>query len=85
MPVISMALVVVLSLAVIISSLFSSTKTGFIRNMIFSLINTVVFISLGVVIGNMGIGWYLTLGIYILEMVLHIICKKVIDKNKIVD
>lgn len=81
MPLISMALVVVLSLAVIISSLFSSTKTGLIRNIIFSVINTAVFVVLGVIIGGMGIGWYITLVIYILEIILHIICNNAIKKN----
>lgn len=81
MPLVSMALVVVLSLAVIISSLFSSTKNGFIRNMIFSAVNTAVFIVFGVIIGDMGIGWYITLVIYILELVLHIICNKSIFKS----
>lgn len=81
MPLVSMALVIVLSLAVIISSLFSSTKTGFIRNMIFSFVNTAVFIVLGLIIGSMGAGWYLTLVIYIFEFVLHIICNKTIHKN----
>lgn len=81
MPLVSMALVVVLSLAVIISSLFSATKTGFLRNMIFSGVNTVVFVVLGVVIGTMGAGWYVTLVIYILEIIMHIICNKTIKKN----
>ncbi|MDE5984198.1 MAG: hypothetical protein K2H13_02960 [Eubacterium sp.] len=81
MPLVSMALVVVLSLAVIISSLFSSTKAGFIRNIVFSVINTTVFIVFGVIIGGIGIGWYLTLIIYILEIIMHIICNRVINKN----
>lgn len=85
LPLVSMALVIVLSLAVIISSLFSSTKTGFIRNMVFSAVNTAVFVIVGLFIGGMGIGWYITLVIYIFEIILHIICKKNIDKNKIVD
>ena len=85
MPVISMALVVVLSLAVIISSLFFVTKTGFLRNMIFSIINTAVFVTLGLVIGGVGIGWYITLAIYVLEIIMHIICKMSIDKKQIVD
>lgn len=85
MPLVSMALVVVLSLAVIISSLFSSTKTGFLRNMIFSAVNTIVFVVLGVIIGGMGIGWYLTLAIYIIEIIMHIICKNAIDKKQNVD
>ena len=81
MPLVSMALVVVLSLAVIISSLFSATKTGFLRNMIFSGVNTVVFVVLGLIIGSMGAGWYITLAIYILEIIMHIICNKAIKKN----
>lgn len=81
MPLISMALVVVLSLAVILSSLFSATKTGLLRNMIFSGINTVVFVVLGVIIGGLGAGWFVTLAIYILEIIMHIICNKVINKN----
>lgn len=80
MPLVSMALVVVLSLAVIISSLFSSTKNGFKRNMIFSGVNTVVFAVLGIVIGNMGIGWYATLAVYLLELVLHLFCDRAIKK-----
>lgn len=81
MPLISMALVVVLSLAVILSSLFSPTKTGLLRNMIFSGINTVVFVVLGVIIGGLGAGWFVTLAIYILEIIMHILCNKVINKN----
>ena len=81
MPLVSMALVVVLSLAVIISSLFSATKTGLLRNMIFSGVNTIVFVVLGLIIGSMGIGWYVTLAIYILEIIMHIICNKAIKKN----
>ena len=81
MPLISMALVVVLSLAVILSSLFPATKTGLLRNMIFSGINTVVFVVLGVIIGGLGAGWFVTLAIYILEIIMHILCNKVINKN----
>lgn len=81
MPLISMALVVVLSLAVILSSLFSATKTGLLRNMIFSGINTVVFVVLGVIIGGLGAGWFVTLAIYILEIIMHILCNKAINKN----
>lgn len=81
MPLISMALVVVLSLAVIISSLFSVTKTGFLRNMIFSVINTAVFVVLGLIIGGVGIGWYITFVIYLAEIVMHILCEKQIRKK----
>lgn len=81
LPLISMALVIVLSLAVIISSLFSVTKTGFLRNMIFSVINTAAFIVLGLIIGGVGIGWYITFAIYLAEIVMHILCEKQIRKN----
>ncbi len=82
MPLVSMALVIVLSLAVIISSLFSATKNGFVRNIIFSVMNLAVFIIIGVIIGSMGVGWYVTLCILIAEMILHIACQKVITNNK---
>lgn len=81
MPLVSMALVVVLSLAVIISSLFSVTKTGFLRNMIFSVINTAIFVVFGLIIGGAGIGWYITFVIYLAEIVMHILCEKQIRKN----
>ncbi len=81
MPLVSMALVIVLNLAVIISSLFSVTKTGFLRNMIFSVINTAAFIVLGLIIGGAGIGWYITFAIYLAEIVMHILCEKQIRKN----
>lgn len=81
LPLVSMALVVVLSLAVIISSLFSVTKTGFLRNMIFSVINTAVFIVLGLIIGGAGVGWYITLVIYLLEIVMHIFCERQIRQK----
>ena len=81
LPLVSMAFVIVLSLAVIISSLFSVTKTGFLRNMIFSVVNTAVFLVLGLIIGGAGIGWYITLVIYLVEIVMHILCEKQIRKK----
>lgn len=81
MPLLSMGLVVVLSLAVIISSLFSSTKSGLIRNIIFSAINIVVFVAVGLVTGGMQIGWYITLGILIVEILLHFLCDNIIRKD----
>ena len=81
MPLISMGLVILISLAVIISSLFSSTKNGLLRNMVLSVINLTVFVSLGLVIGSLGMGWYITLLIYLAEIIMHIICNKVIKKQ----
>ncbi len=75
--VLSMVLVIVLSLVVIIVSLFSSTKAGFKRNMVFSGINTFVLACLGIFCVNNGgvakIGFYFTLTIYALELILHFI------------
>lgn len=81
MPIISMALIIVLSLVVIISSLFSSTKTGLVRNVIFSIINLGVFVGLGLVIGGMGIGWYITLALLVLDLPMHLICNNSIKKK----
>lgn len=89
LQVVSMALVVVLSLAVIIASLFSALKNGFVRNMLFSAVNAAAFIATGLVIFNSGInfgaGWYATLAILIFEFIMHIICKKQIDKKQNID
>lgn len=82
LPVVSMALVIVLSLAVIISSLFSAAKAGLIRNVVFSLINTAAFAAFGVIIGGIGVGWYLTAIIYVLELALHFACDKAIKKGE---
>lgn len=82
LPLVSMALVVVLSLAVIISSLFSVTKTGFLRNMIFSVVNTAVFVVLGLIIGGAGVGWYVTLVIYLAEILMHILCERKIRQSE---
>lgn len=83
LPILSMIFVIVLSLAVIISSLFSSTKCGFFRNMVLSTVNLSVFLVFGFVIGNPGTGWYLTLAIYLLEDSLHFICDRDIKKRAI--
>lgn len=78
--VLSMICVIILSLAVIISSLFSETKNGFLRNMIFSSVNTLVFVVLSVLTcingGYAKIGLTVTLLIYALEFVLHLITAK---------
>ena len=81
LPIAGMALVIILSLAVIISSMFSAGKKGLLRNLIFSAVNTLAFLILGLIISGLGIGWYITAGIYILEIVLHFVCDKAIKKN----
>lgn len=75
--------VVVLSLAVIISSLFSVGKTALRRNIVFSLLNTAVFLGLSIGIAANGgallVGFYLTLAIYIAETAMHIFADKKIN------
>ena len=82
LPVISMGAVVVISLAVIISSLFSSAKGGLARNLVFSALNLAMLGVFGIVTGNPGAGWYAVCLIYILEIVMHILCDRQI-KSKI--
>lgn len=73
--VLSIVMVIVLSLAVIINSLFSCTKNGFKRNIIFSLVNTAVFGGLSIAVCTLGgramAGFYVTMAIYLVEFVLH--------------
>lgn len=86
--VLSMVLIIVLSLAVIISSLFSVTKRGFRRNIIFSAINTTVFGVLSVLVCVMDdsaypkAGFYVTMAIYFVEIVLHYLCAKPKTKKR---
>lgn len=72
--------VIIFSLAVIISSLFSSTKKGYRRNIIFSIINSAVLILFGVLVyingGAFMLGFSLTLLIYAAEFILQYICSK---------
>ena len=74
--VLAMVLVIVLSLAVIISSLFSATKRGYRRNIIFSSINTAALGVLSALVcrngGEVRIGFYVTLLIYLGEVLLHL-------------
>ena len=72
--------VIVFSLAVIISSLFSSAKKGFIRNMFLSTINIFAFAVLSAsayVYGSKLLtGFAITAMILILEFVFHYLCDK---------
>ena len=78
--ILAIIMVIICSLAVIISSLFSSTKSGFKRNMIFSNISAVVFIILSILVryfnGRALIGFVITAIIYALEFLLHYLCEK---------
>ena len=78
--VLAMLGVIVFSIAVIISSLFSAAKNGFKRNMIFSIINALVFVFLGGAVYYFGerilIGYVITALIYAFEFLLHYLCEK---------
>lgn len=85
--VLSIIMVIVLSLAVIINSLFSCTKNGFKRNIIFSLVNTAVFGGLSIAVCALGAramaGFYVTMAIYLLEFVMHYAAEKEKSKKSI--
>lgn len=81
-PVITMVCIIVFSLAVIISSLFSCGKKAFLRNEIFSSINIIaliICIALAVVMGGatLRIGALIVIITYAAEMVLQ----KLVDKK----
>lgn len=82
--VLSIVLVVVLSLCVIISSIFSATKNGYRRNVFFSGVNTIVFGVMSYLVTEFGgiakVGFYATLAIYAIEFVLHFVTVE--SKNK---
>ncbi|MBQ7741253.1 MAG: hypothetical protein IJT65_08490 [Eubacterium sp.] len=84
--VLSMVCIILLSLAVIISSLFSAGKKGFARNMVFSIINTASLITLGALVfaggGQLKIGFAVTLIIYAVEILLHYFCDSEKKKSR---
>lgn len=73
--VLTMVFVIVLSLAEIITSLFSAGENGLKRNIIASAVNLVVFGAFSAAVlffsGSLGIGWYITLLIYLVCDALH--------------
>lgn len=83
LSVLTMLFVILLSLAEIIASLFSAGKNGFKRNIIFSAINLLVFLSLGIAVNafgdTFGIGWFITLAIYLTCDILHFAVNKKIN------
>ncbi len=79
-PIITMVCIIVFSLAVIISSLFSLGEKALKRNLIFSIINTSALtacIILAMTNGaKLGIGVLIVIITYILEFVMHILVNK---------
>lgn len=82
----AIAMVIVLSLVCIIMSLFSAGKRGYRRNSICSIVNTLVFGLLATFACKNGaeikLGFYLTLLIYAIEMILHYAIAKPKTSNK---
>lgn len=74
-PVLTMVCVIIFSLAVIISSLFSIGKTSFKRNMIFSSVNLLVYIIcvlLSLKFGaSISYAVFIIAAVYVLEFILH--------------
>ena len=85
-PFITMVCIILFSLMVIISSLFSVGKKAFLRNEIFSSINIIVlliFIVLAKIIGSatFQIGTLIVIFTYVAEMLLHKLVDKKLNKE----
>lgn len=85
LPLLTMVFVIIFSLAVIISSLFSCGKKSLIRNIIFSVINLAVLsvmtylcMSNGLKIGT---GLYIIFAEYIITFAMHCICNSKIKSR----
>lgn len=72
--ILGIVLVIVISIAEIISSLFSSTKKGLIAHLVISILNIIVFFTMSVLVtsfdGIVKIGFFVTLLIYVLKIAL---------------
>ncbi len=83
LSVLTMVFIILLSLAEIISSLFSAGKNGLKRNIAFSAVNLAVFLSLSAAVlilgGTPGIGFAVTLFIYLICDFLHFAVNKKIN------
>lgn len=82
-PILTMVCVIIFSLAVIISSLFSTGKTSFKRNMIFSSVNILVYIICVLLSlefkASISYAVFIVAAVYILEFVLHSAVNKKIN------
>ena len=85
LPILTFVLIIVFSLAVIISSLFSCTKKALIRNTVFSVINIDVLSVMTAlcIINGLGtaVGLYIIFAEYIIIFVMHVICNKEIKSR----
>lgn len=86
-PFITMVCIILFSLMVIISSLFSVGEKSLSRNETFSLINSLVFLVVSIVASRVGgahlsTGWFLVSVIYIIELRMHELVDKKLNKQK---
>ena len=83
-PVLTMVCIILFSLVVIISSLFSMGKKAFKRNLIFSIINLLVFIVCGALSAtkgcDIGAGLYIVTVVYIQTIIFHYTINKKLNK-----
>ncbi len=86
LPILTMIFVIIFSLAVIISSLFSCGKKSLMRNMIFSAVNFTVLTVMTVLCRANGIkteiGLYIIFAEYIITFAMHILCDKKIKLSR---
>lgn len=85
-PFITMVCVTLFSLMVIISSLFSMGKKSLSRNETFSIINSSVFLIISIVACKIGgahlsTGWFLVSITYIIELEMHALVDKKLNKE----
>ena len=84
-PFITMVCIILFSLIVIISSLFSMGKKSLSRNETFSIINSSVFLIISIIACKIGeahlsTGWFLVSITYIIEMEMHALVDKKLNK-----
>jgi hypothetical protein len=84
-PFITMVCIILFSLMLIISSLFSMGKKSLSRNETFSIINSLVFVIISIIACKIGeahlsTGWFLVSITYIIEMELHTLVDKKLNK-----
>lgn len=85
LPILTFVFVIVFSLSVIISSLFSCEKKALARNIIFSIINLAVLSVMTVLCTVNGLGTsaglYIIFAEYIITFTMHILCNKEIQSR----
>ena len=85
-PFITMVCIILFSLIVIISSLFSMGKKSLSRNETFSIINSSVFLIISIIACKIGgahlsTGWFLVSITYIIELEMHALVDKKLNKE----